>query len=483
MRRFRIAALLGALLSLLVAVPATAKDEKPDRGTKQAYIVVLREGTGDPEGAANRHGARARHVFRHALRGYAADLSEAQVARLRADPDVTLVEPDLPMEAIDTQSSATWGLDRVDQRNLPLSGTYSYDGTAPSVTAYVIDTGIRTDHTQFGGRASKGFDAFGGSGEDCNGHGTHVAGTIGGATHGVAKQVKLVAVRVLNCRGSGTTSGVIAGVDWVTANATKPAVANMSLGGGASSALDQAVTSSISSGITYAVAAGNSSANACSYSPARAAAALTVGATTSSDARASYSNYGSCLDLFAPGSSITSAWSTSTTATNTISGTSMASPHVAGVAALVLDDQGGLAPAQVGSAITGAATTGKVSSAGSGSPNRLLYSDPGAVSPPPPDDGNQAPTASFTRSCTSGSTSTCTFTSTSTDQENQTLAHAWTGATPTGSATVATRTVSGNGSYTVTLTVTDSAGAPDSDSRTISCSWTGKGKKKTTTCS
>jgi len=278
-----------------------------------------------------------------------------------------------------TQSNATWGLDRLDQRDLPLNATYSYDKTGSGVTAYIIDTGIRLSHNDFGGRATSGYDAIdGGSADDCNGHGTHVSGTVGGTTYGVAKGVRLVAVRVLDCGGSGSNSGVIAGVNWVTSNhaAGQPAVANMSLGGGVSTALDQAVSNSIADGVTYALAAGNSNANACNSSPARTPNAITVGATTSSDARASYSNYGTCLDVFAPGSNITSAWSTSNTATNTISGTSMASPHVAGAAAVYLEGNPGATPAQVASALSGAATTGKVTSPGSGSPNRLLYSAP-----------------------------------------------------------------------------------------------------------
>jgi subtilisin family serine protease len=291
-----------------------------------------------------------------------------------------------------TQNNATWGLDRIDQRNLPLSGTYTYDVSGSGVRAYIIDTGIHYSHNEFGGRASFGYDALGGDGSDCNGHGTHVAGTVGGTVYGVAKNVALYAVRVLNCSGSGTTSGVIAGVDWVRNNAIKPAVANMSLGGGASTSLDNAVSNAIASGVTFAVAAGNSSANACNYSPARVASALTVGSTTSSDSRSSFSNFGSCLDLFAPGSSITSAWRTSNTATNTISGTSMASPHVAGVAALYLSISGnsGASPSTVASAIINNATTGVVGNAGSGSPNRLLHSRFGS---PPPDDDDPPGTA------------------------------------------------------------------------------------------
>ncbi|MCT4356178.1 S8 family peptidase [Streptomyces sp. Je 1-79] len=281
----------------------------------------------------------------------------------------------------DTQPGATWGLDRIDQRDLPLSTTYTYNRTASNVTAYIIDTGIRTSHSEFGGRATVGTDTVGGgqNGQDCQGHGTHVAGTVGGAKYGVAKGAKLVAVRVLDCNGSGTTAGVIAGVDWVTANAVKPAVANMSLGGGANTSLDDAVKRSIASGVTYAVAAGNGNflglpARACNYSPARVPEAITVGATDSADKRASFSNYGTCVDLFAPGVSITSAWKDGDTATNTISGTSMAAPHTAGVAALYLSANPTASPAQVSTALVNNATSGKVQNPLSGSPNRLLHS-------------------------------------------------------------------------------------------------------------
>jgi subtilisin family serine protease len=242
------------------------------------------------------------------------------------------------------------------------------------VRAYVIDTGIRTTHTQFGGRASNVFDAFGGSGADCNGHGTHVSGTIGGSTYGVAKSALLRGVRVLDCNGSGSNSGVIAGVDWVTNNHINPAVANMSLGGGASSALDTAVNNLANSGVPIAVAAGNSNTDACTTSPARAANAITVGATTTSDARASFSNFGACLDIFAPGSGILSSWFSSDTATATLSGTSMASPHVAGVAALYKQFSPGASAATTRNAIVNGSTTNHVTNAGTGSPNRLLYS-------------------------------------------------------------------------------------------------------------
>ncbi|NES12881.1 S8 family peptidase [Micromonospora solifontis] len=352
-----------------------------------SYLVVLKT---DTVGAANslaarsavpnraaglaaRYGGTVGTVWSAALTGYSAKMSPAQARRLAADPSVAYVEQDRVVTTQGTQTGATWGLDRIDQRSLPLNSTYTYPNTASNVRAYIIDTGIRITHSDFGGRATWGTNTVDTNNTDCNGHGTHVAGTVGGATYGVAKGVRLVAVKVLNCSGSGSTAGVVSGVNWVTSNAVKPAVANMSLGGGASSTLDNAVANSISSGVTYGIAAGNSSANACNYSPARVASAITVGATTSSDARASYSNYGSCLDIFAPGSSITSDWSTGDTATNTISGTSMATPHVVGAAALVLGANPSYAPAQVASYLTSNATTGKVTSPGSGSPNRLLF--------------------------------------------------------------------------------------------------------------
>jgi subtilisin family serine protease len=315
------------------------------------------------------------HVYAHAIRGFSAFMSEEDALAIAADPNVEYVEEDSIMEAIATQTNATWGIDRIDQRNRPLNATYSYTTTGSSVNAYVIDTGVRRTHSQFGGRAFHGFTAIndGRGSTDCNGHGTHVAGTIGGSTYGVAKAVRIFAVRVLSCSGSGSTSGVIAGVDWVRANRIRPAVANMSLGGGASSALDTAVNNSINSGVTYAIAAGNSNANAANFSPARVAAAITVGSSTSTDARSSFSNFGSVVDIFAPGSSITSAWSTSDTAIRTISGTSMATPHVAGVAARYLQANPGASPGTVRNALVNDSTVGILSGIPSGTANRLLF--------------------------------------------------------------------------------------------------------------
>ena len=349
------------------------------------YIVVLKDQGTTPSGVASFIAANPTgeviHTYTRALRGFAARLTPTELAALRSDPAVEYVEQDQVMRAVTTQSGATWGLDRTDQRALPLSTSYTYTSTGSGVNAYIIDTGIRLTHGEFAGRAVTGFDAVtaGGSGNDCNGHGTHVAGTVGGNTYGVAKGVKLYAVRVLDCGGSGTNSGVIAGVDWVTANHVKPAVANMSLGGGLSTALDDAVNRSIAAGVTYAIAAGNGNRggrqqDACGYSPARVPAAITIGATNSADAKASWSNYGPCVDFFAPGVSITSSWYTSNTATNTISGTSMATPHVAGVAALYLQGNPGASPATVRDALY-ANTTKSIVTGSSTANNHLLYSN------------------------------------------------------------------------------------------------------------
>ncbi|HEX7708238.1 MAG TPA: S8 family serine peptidase [Thermoanaerobaculia bacterium] len=354
---------------------------KNPRAIKDQYIVVFEDNAvGDiPAVAAEMarmNGGRLGHVYTTAIQGFSVELSEGRARALANDPRVAYVEEDGEVSVEATQSNATWGLDRIDQRDRPLNGTYVYNYTASGVRVYVIDTGVRASHGEFGGRVTSGYTSIndGNGTNDCNGHGTHVAGTVGGAVYGVAKSATIVPVRVLGCNGSGTNAGVIAGVDWVTANRVLPAVANMSLGGGASSALDTAVNNSINSGVSFVVASGNDNQNACNYSPARVAAAITVNSSTSGDARSSFSNWGSCTDIFAPGSSITSAWYTSNTATNTISGTSMAAPHVAGVAALYLQQHGNQSPSNVKSAIINASSTGKISSAGTGSPNRLLYS-------------------------------------------------------------------------------------------------------------
>lgn len=392
--------LLVVLLVLAAVSPAFAQDDGTDDLSLSAdtstiipgrYIVVFADGADTAAvdaaiaeaqlAAAATEGSGAVDVhyrYESALVGFAASMPASSLEALKKNPNVAYIEPDQIVSISATQSPVTWGLDRIDQRTLPLSNSYTYNLTGAGVRAYIIDTGIRFSHSDFGGRAVTGYDAVdGGSADDCNGHGTHVAGTVGGSTYGVAKGVTLVGVRVLNCSGSGTNSGVIAGVNWVASDhqAGAPAVANMSLGGSVSSALDTAVNNAINDGVTFAIAAGNSNRNACNYSPARVAAAITVGATTSADARASYSNYGTCLDLFAPGSSITSAWYTSNTATNTISGTSMATPHVAGVAALYLQGNSSATPTQVRDAIVNNATPNVVTKPGTGSPNRLLYSN------------------------------------------------------------------------------------------------------------
>jgi subtilisin family serine protease len=381
--------LAGLCATFLFSSPARSQGRK-DKLRKNPhkiennYIVVLDDSIVGERGPnsiapyiadelAATHNGKFKHIYKNALNGFAIEMSPEDAERLSEDFRVKFVEEDGVVTADVTQTNPPWGLDRIDQRNLPLSGTYTYNHDGAGVRVYVIDTGIRTAHTQFGGRASNVFDAFGGNGQDCNGHGTHVAGTIGGSTYGVAKASLPRGVRVLDCNGSGSNSGVIAGVDWVRTNHIAPAVANMSLGGGISSALDTAVNNLSNAGVPVAVAAGNSNANACNFSPARAANAITVGSTTTSDSRSSFSNFGTCLDIFAPGSGILSAWFTSNTATATLSGTSMASPHVAGAAALYKQVNPSASAATVRNALVNNATTNVVGNAGAGSPNRLLY--------------------------------------------------------------------------------------------------------------
>jgi subtilisin family serine protease len=360
--------------------PLAARDGAQPAGARipGQYIVVFRDGVTDVDATAGEKVARGRgrltHAYKAALKGFAAELSDDAADALRADPDVAYVEQDQLVTVDATQSGATWGLDRVDQRGLPLSGTYSYTSTGSGVRAYIIDTGILTGHGEFSsGRASNVYDGFGGNGQDCNGHGTHVAGTVGGRTYGVAKGALLRGVRVFQCSGSSSNSTIIAGIDWVTANHVKPAVANLSLGGGYSQATNDAVTRLANAGVFVAVAAGNENQNACNVSPASAPGVTTVASSTRADAKSSFSNYGSCVDLYAPGSSITSAWYTSTTATNTISGTSMATPHVAGVAALYKAARGEASQATIDAWLKNNATANVVTGNVTGTPNRLLF--------------------------------------------------------------------------------------------------------------
>jgi subtilisin family serine protease len=373
---------LFALAGVALASAASARTADPNR-----YIVVLKSSAGSSSDVARdharRYGVRQTHVYSAALKGYAAEISPSQLGAVRSDSRVAYVEQDQLVRVNTTQTSATWGIDRIDQRDRPLSGTFTYTNTGSGVSAYIIDTGLRASHSQFGGRAVSNQDfvepAYNTGGVDCNGHGTHVGGTVGGSIDGVAKGVSLVGVRVLDCGGYGYISEIVAGVNWVTANASEPAVANMSLGGGASSALDTAVSNSIASGVNYAIAAGNGNAggraqDACKYSPARVSTAMTVSATTNTDSKPSWANYGNCVDWFAPGVSITSAWYSSDTATNTISGTSMATPHTAGVAALYLQSDPSATPSTVRNALFNKATPNKVSSSKTAN-NRLLFTD------------------------------------------------------------------------------------------------------------
>lgn len=362
--------------------------EQRAAATKGQYIVVLKEGVGaqgivepaqaDSESAAlaTKVGGRVRRTFQHAIKGFSAELSVEGAQALAADPRVALVQENHVYRVFGSQTFPSWGLDRADQRPLPLSNTFGFPSWGTGVHVYVIDTGIRATHADFEGRASLDFSSIddGRGANDCDGHGTHVAGTVGGRTYGIAKGARLHAVRVLDCDGYGTTESVVAGIDWVTANRIKPAVANMSLGGPPDGVLDAAVKRSIAAGVTYVVAAGNEHRSACLHSPARVPAALTVGYTQRADARGYWSNFGPCVDLFAPGEDIVSSWNTSNTARQTLTGTSMAAPHVSGVAALYLEQNPSATPAAVATAILAATTPNVVTDAEEGSPNRLLYS-------------------------------------------------------------------------------------------------------------
>ena len=465
---------------LALAQPSFAQTDRSDAGS---YLVTLAPGTGSVASVVDRltdlYGGTVRFTWTTALRGFSVTLPAGVADRLAASPLVSLVEPNVAMRVSDTQSGAQYDLDRTDQRS-GLDGKYTYNATGAGVTAYDIDTGIRATHVDFGGRASIGYDAVGDgqNGVDCNGHGTHTAGSIAAATYGMAKQAKLVAVRVLGCDGSGSADQIIAGLDWIASHAAKPAVANMSIGTtvGTSSTIDAAVRGLVNSGVPIAVAAGNGYGNglyaedACTHSPSDEPLALTVSAVDNTDTKPVWANYGTCVDLFAGGVDVNSTWYTSDTATNLDTGTSMSSPHVAGAAALYLSTNPTATPAQVASFLTSQATAGAVKSPGSGSPNKLLYVGgiSGGSTP-----GNAAPVASFTSSV---SGATATLTDTSTDSDGTIASRSWAfGDGTTGTGTPVSHTYTASGTYTVTLTVTDNGGATATKSAPVTVTVAGGG--------
>lgn len=376
-----------ALSHLTYAAPATTNSvlgSSEAKGIiKNQYIVILNKDVGSSnefaQGIAKQHGGKVLQTYEAVLKGFAIYLPDvagtAFVEAMKKNPKVVSVENDTIMK-IDatTQSNPDWGLDRIDQKNLPLDSAYSYLQTGSGTTAYIVDTGILSTHQQFSGRVLSGYTAIsdGNGTNDCHGHGTHVAGTVGGSTYGVAKNVSLVPIRILGCDGSGASSNVIAGLDWILKNGKKPAVVNMSLGGEANASLDSAVENLFNNSYVMVVAAGNSNTDACSSSPARVSKAITVAATDSTDTRASYSNYGSCVDIFAPGSQINSSWIGSNTATKVLNGTSMATPHVVGVVAEMLQSTPTATPQTISNNLLNQASNNVVKNP-SGSPNRLLY--------------------------------------------------------------------------------------------------------------
>ena len=449
------------------------------------YIVVFTQDVQDAPGLARQlvseHSGALHFTYTTALNGFAAHLSDRAVEALRSNPHVERVDTDFVVTSTGTSTSTStetapsWGLDRVDQRGLPLNSEYMYSGAGAGVNVYILDSGIRTTHSEFGGRASGAFTVIddGNGTNDCFGHGTHVAGTVGGARYGVAKAVNLYAVRVLDCTGNGTWSGIIAGLDWVAKNHVSPAVANMSLGADFVQAANDAVANTVASGVTVVVSAGNNTADACNYSPASAPTALTVGAANWNDYQSAFSNYGPCLDLYAPGESITSSWYSTDSATAMLSGTSMAAPHVTGAVALYLGANPSATPATVSAALVGAATSGALTKLGHQSPNLLLYtaSLTGTTTPTA-----SQPIASFTVSCQKAN---CSVDGSASHDDTGIVSYTWSfgdgmSATTTSPLTSHAYAAKGNFSVTVTLTVTDAGGLTGMAQKTLNIRNNGK---------
>jgi subtilisin family serine protease len=429
------------------------------------YIVTVAPNA-RPNEVARGHGIAPDFVYQHVLNGFAARIPPQAHHALLRNPYVERIDPDHVVTAAATiQEGATWGLDRIDQRGSTLDGLYTYEYKGSGVTVYIADTGIRYSHQEFEGRAVPGFDVFGSDGSDCHGHGTHVAGTVGSRTYGVAKDVRLVSVRVLNCNGSGSASGVIAGIDWAAGDAARPAVLNMSLGGVGNASVDEAVRQAAAAGITVVAAAGNHNDSACWYSPARSPDAITTAAMDPDGSRSAFSNYGDCVDLFAPGRFIQSTANVSDAAVADMAGTSVAAPHVAGAAALVLEEYPDASPDIVTSVILSRVTRRAVTNANTRN-NDLLYTLPSDGSGGNKGGGaNQSPDAAFSYSCTA---LVCSFIDQSTDPDGQVVAWSW--SFGDGSASTdqhPARTYDDPGTYAVTLTVTDNEGATSSASQTI----------------
>ena len=455
----------------------------------EQYIVTFADDAHVPAGLAKQLVAQSNgtllYTYENTVKGFAARLSDEAVAALQHNPNIESIEPDQTVQAAGTQSPAPWWLDRLDQRTATLDNSFSWSNSGAGVTVYILDTGILISHPDFEGRASYGYDFVNNTStaDDCNGHGTHTAGLVGGKVYGTAKGASLKSVRVLDCSGNGSISTVIAGLDYVVANRVGPAVANLSFSTGYASSLNDAVATAIGRGVTVVVAAGDNGTDACGYSPASAPGAITVGAmitNTGVDAMMSFSNYGTCVDMFAPGYQVISDWNNGSVWL--LTGTSPSAPLAAGAAADYLEAHPSASPAEVGSALQSSATTGVLSGLGSGSPNRLLYVGGGSAPPPPPPDtttvpaSNAAPTASFTATCQKAS---CSFNASGSKDDNGIVRYDWTfgdGATATSSSPTALHVYAAKGTYsmTVTLTVTDGGGLSNQISKKISIKNSGK---------